>query len=189
MLVGRCRVLTALAAVLALAACAPFAGQAPAATSGPTASGFASRPAGEAAGVAAAPTPLTTSCEPTRPDALGPFYKPNAPLRTSVGSGYVLAGTVRAAGNCRPIPVTQIELWLANPRGEYDDARRATMRAGPNGEYQFESHVPVPYAGRPPHIHVRVTAPGHQTLVTQHYPQRGQTAATFDLVLVPTASG
>jgi protocatechuate 3,4-dioxygenase beta subunit len=45
--------------------------------------------------------------------------------------------------------------------------------------------VPVVYGGRPPHIHVRVFAPGFQTLVTQHYPTAGQTEATFDLVLLP----
>ncbi len=31
-------------------------------------------------------------CKPTQPDMLGPFYEPGAPVRTSVGSGYVLSG-------------------------------------------------------------------------------------------------
>jgi len=56
--------------------------------------------------------------------------------------------------------------------------------AGESGEYRFERNVPVSYGGRPPHIHVRVTAPGFEELVTQHYPERGQRKATFDLVLV-----
>ncbi|CAA9573800.1 MAG: hypothetical protein AVDCRST_MAG88-2608, partial [uncultured Thermomicrobiales bacterium] len=47
----------------------------------------------------------------------------------------------------------------------------------------FESNAPPPYAGRPPHIHIRVTAPGFPPLVTQHYPRAGQSTATFDLVL------
>jgi protocatechuate 3,4-dioxygenase beta subunit len=42
----------------------------------------------------------------------------------------------------------------------------------------------VSYGGRPPHIHVRVRAPGYEELVTQHYPQRGQRKANFDLVLL-----
>ena len=124
-------------------------------------------------------------CAPTRPDALGPFYVPNAPMRDSVGSGYVLSGTVRAAGSCAPIPEAQVEFWLANPSGVYDDDHRATMLAGPEGEYRFESHPPPPYTGRPPHIHIRVSAPGYRTLVTQQYPQPGETEATFDLVLIP----
>jgi catechol 1,2-dioxygenase len=96
---------------------------------------------------------------------LGPFYKPGAPVRTSVGSGYVLSGAVLAAEECKPISNARIEFWLANPRGEYDDAHRATVLAGERGEYRFESNVPVSYGGRPPHIHVRVTAPGYEELV------------------------
>jgi catechol 1,2-dioxygenase len=124
-------------------------------------------------------------CEPTRPDMLGPYYEPNAPVRTSVGSGYVLSGSVLAAGGCEPVPDARIEFWLANPEGEYDEAHRATVLAGERGRYRFESNVPVSYGGRPPHIHIRVTAPGYRNLVTQHYPDAGQTQATFDLVLRP----
>jgi protocatechuate 3,4-dioxygenase beta subunit len=60
----------------------------------------------------------TANCKPTQPDMLGPFYEPGAPVRTRVGSGYVLSGTVLAAKECKPIPNAQIEFWLANPRGE-----------------------------------------------------------------------
>src|SRR5215207_1563115 len=31
----------------------------------------------------------TADCKPTQPDMLGPFYEPGAPVRKSVGSGYV----------------------------------------------------------------------------------------------------
>jgi hypothetical protein len=34
------------------------------------------------------------NCKPTQPDMLGPFYEPGAPVRTSVGSEYVLSGAV-----------------------------------------------------------------------------------------------
>ena len=108
-------------------------------------------------------------CKPTTPDMLGPFYEPDAPVRTSVGSGYVLSGNVLAADECKPIRNARIEFWLANPRGEYDDAHRATVLADQRGEYRFKSNMPVSYGGRPPHIHVRVTAPGYEELVTQHY--------------------
>jgi catechol 1,2-dioxygenase len=124
------------------------------------------------------------NCKPTQPDMLGPFYEPGAPVRTSVGSGYVLSGNVLAAQECKPIPKARIEFWLANPRGEYDDAHRATVFAGGGGEYRLESNVPVSYGGGPPHIHVRVRAPGYEELVTQHYPERGQRKANFDLVLL-----
>jgi protocatechuate 3,4-dioxygenase beta subunit len=124
------------------------------------------------------------NCKPTQPDMLGPFYEPGAPVRTRVGRGYVLSGTVLGAEECKPISNARIEFWLANPRGDYDDAHRATVFAGQRGEYHLESNVPVSYGGRPPHIHVRVRAPGYEELATQHYSQRGQRRANFDLVLV-----
>jgi hypothetical protein len=79
---------------------------------------------------------------------------------------------VLAAEECKPIPNARTEFWLANPGGEYDDAHRATVFAGKRGEYRLESNVPVSYGGRPPHIHLRVRAPGYEELVTQHYPER-----------------
>jgi protocatechuate 3,4-dioxygenase beta subunit len=116
---------------------------------------------------------------------LGPFYEPGAPVRTSVGSGYVLSGAVLAADACEPVAEARIEFWLANPAGEYDDAHRATVPVGDGGKYRFESNVPVAYEGRPPHIHIRVTARGYRELVTQHYPDADQTGANLDLILEP----
>jgi protocatechuate 3,4-dioxygenase beta subunit len=127
--------------------------------------------------------PAAASCVPTRADALGPFYKPNAPMRTRVGSGHVLKGTVLSAANCAAIPGARIEVWMAGPDADYADEFRATLIADAQGQYRFESHRPPPYSGRPPHIHVRVNVPGYQTLVTQYYPKPGQSEGTFDLVL------
>ena len=124
-------------------------------------------------------------CPPTPPDALGPFYEPNAPVRTSVGEGYRLAGTVRAAGDCRRLPGARVEFWLVNEDGEYDDDHRATVPVGPDGTYRFESNRPVGYGGRPPHVHIRVAARGFRPLVTQHYPRGDQDGASLDLVLRP----
>ena len=58
------------------------------------------------------------------------------------------------------------------------------MFAGQSGEYRLVSNVPVSYGGRPPHIHVRVRASGYEDLVAQHYPERDQRKANFDLVLL-----
>jgi protocatechuate 3,4-dioxygenase beta subunit len=125
------------------------------------------------------------TCEPTSNDALGPFYKPNAPVRSSVGTGYVLQGVVRTAKDCSPVAGAMVELWLAGPNGEYDNAHRATIIADASGAYRFESNVPPPYYGRPPHIHLRISANGFATLVTQHYPAVGTRDAVFDIVLDP----
>jgi protocatechuate 3,4-dioxygenase beta subunit len=124
-------------------------------------------------------------CTPTPPDALGPFYKPKAPLRNSVGKGYELNGKVLSSKDCAPLKEARIELWMAGPDGEYKDDYRATVLANESGEYGFESHLPPSYLRRPPHIHIRVTADGFNTLSTQHYPAEGSSKAEFDLVLIP----
>lgn len=151
---------------------------------GPLGSTSQQRAPGALPNIPSAPAAMSAPCEPTRVDSLGPFYKPNAPARSSVGNGYALSGSVRAASGCRPLAGAQIEFWLANAQGVYDDAHRAMVLAGSAGEYRFESNPPPPYAGRPPHIHIRITATGFQPLVTQHYPQSGEREAVFDLVLV-----
>jgi len=125
------------------------------------------------------------ACVLTRADGLGPFYEPDAPERDHTGQGLVISGTVRSARDCSPLGGAMIEWWSANPRGDYDKGHRATQRAGADGSYQYTTDFPGRYPGRPPHVHVRVTAPGHRTLITQVYPQPAQTALSVDLVLAP----
>lgn len=128
--------------------------------------------------------PEVTDCTPTRADAEGPFYEPNAPERTSVGKGHILRGVVRSSVDCGPLPGARLEFWQVNEQAEYDDDHRATLYAGAAGSYSFESNFPSGYNGMPPQIHLRVEAEGYQTLITQFYPREGETEATFDIVLV-----
>ena len=115
------------------------------------------------------PSDAQSTCVPTRPDSEGPFYKPNAPERASIGRGLVVAGVVRKAGNCAPIPNARIEWWQVNPQGEYDDAHRATQTADAEGRYRFETIVPALYPGRARHYHVKVQPKGGRLLTTQLY--------------------
>lgn len=124
------------------------------------------------------------ACVPTAPDSLGPFHTPNAPERSSTGRGLVVTGTVRSASGCGHIPGARIEWWSVNPRGSYDDDHRATQRADAEGRVRYETDFPVRYFGRPPHLHVRVTASGHRTLITQLYPTPPQTTLIADFVLI-----
>lgn len=124
-------------------------------------------------------------CTPTAPDALGPFYKPNAPVRSKVGEGYVLSGVVRSSRDCSIVANAMLEFWMVGPDGNYDDDHRAIVFSDKSGAYSFESEVPQPYAGRPPHIHIKISAKGFKTLVTQHYPAKRKAKASFDIVLVP----
>jgi len=124
-------------------------------------------------------------CSPTPSDALGPFYKPGAPRRRQIGSGYNLIGIVVSAADCEPIPNANIEIWMAGPEGEYSDAYRATIKTDRSAAYRFQSHFPSGYYGRPPHLHMKISAKGYETLVTQHYPEDGQVEGVFDIVLIP----
>jgi len=78
-----------------------------------------------------------------------------------------------------------IEFWQTAPNGRYDDAHRAAIISDRSGRYQLETDAPPAYYARPPHIHIRVSAKGFVTLVTQHYLQPGSKNANFDLVLIP----
>lgn len=124
-------------------------------------------------------------CVPTPADELGPFYRPGAPIRDKVGSGYRLKGRVLSGRDCRPLAGARVEYWLVNPQGEYDDDHRATLYSDRHGYYHCETNRPTDYVGRLPHIHLLVNAAGHHQLITQHYPAQGQTVAQFDLVLEP----
>lgn len=117
-------------------------------------------------------------CVPTRPDALGPFYRAGAPARvdlagTEPGEPMGLEGQVLDA-DCRPIPGAQVEVWQADREGDYhDDRLRATLIADAEGRYAFTSIMPGRYLQasglRPAHIHFRVSASGFSTVVTQVY--------------------
>jgi len=123
-------------------------------------------------------------CPPTAPDMLGPFYKPNAPERAKTGTGIVITGAVRSAKDCAVLPGARVEWWSADERGEYRDDLRATQHADAQGRFTYETISPGRYPGRPPHLHVRITAPNHKTLVTQLYPQPSQRSITTDFILI-----
>ena len=129
------------------------------------------------------------TCTPTPWDEIGPFYRPNAPERTSIGKGYLLSGTVRSAEDCRPLHNVRIEVWQAGPDGRYDDAYRATLFSDRSGRYRLQTSIPPPYGSRPPHIHFLVDGKGFEGLITQHYPKKGKKRAGFDLVLEPEKPG
>ena len=123
------------------------------------------------------------ACTPTPPDMLGPFYKPNAPERTRTGTGIVDTGAVRSAKGCAVLPGARVEWWSADERGEYRDELRATQHTDAQGRFTYETVRPGRYPGRPPHLHVRITAAAHKTLVTQLSPQPAERAIKTDFVL------
>jgi protocatechuate 3,4-dioxygenase beta subunit len=126
-----------------------------------------------------------TACPPTAPDMLGPFYVAGAPERSKTGDGLTVQGTVRSTRDCKALPGAKLEWWSANPRGEYDEAHRATQMADAEGRFRYVTDMPGKYPGRPVHLHVKVSARGHKVLVTQVYPKPGQNSIAFDFNLPP----
>lgn len=123
-------------------------------------------------------------CETTT-DILGPFYRPDAPVRNNllvknaVGQEVILSGTVKHKDCIRPLNNACVELWHCSAEGVYDNESPEFLYRGKtfcdeNGNYQFTSIIPVPYGigngeTRPAHFHLMVSAPGYQSLITQLY--------------------
>lgn len=129
-----------------------------------------------------APPSTNSRCQLTQGSGGDPFYKPNAPVRSRVGTGFVLTGIVRSGIDCAAMRGTRVELWLRGPDGLYDDVHRGMVITDGNGRYRFESNFP---GGGLPHIHVRVAAPGYRPLETRYVPRAGATTGVLDLVLEP----
>ncbi len=126
------------------------------------------------------PLVVTTpaSCTPTFDDGVSPTYKPNAPLRSSVGHGHILSGVVRSSRDCTPIANAQIELWPEYLGRGHPDTTRATVFTDNSGRYRFECEPPE-------HIHIQISAPCYRTIGQNSYHPRGQTEGRFDVVLAP----
>ena len=122
-------------------------------------------------------------CETTS-DILGPFYRPNSPVRNNLrianvaGTPVELSGIIRQSDCKTPCKKAKIELWHCDSAGVYDNSSdeyryRATLYTDDNGRYSVKSILPPPYdAGgfiRPAHFHMMITADGYQPLVTQLY--------------------
>jgi catechol 1,2-dioxygenase len=118
----------------------------------------------------------------------GPFYRGGAPFRGKLtppfasGTLLVVYGQVFGLGSRAPLSEARLDVWQADEGGRYDmsDASaerregydyRARLMPDERGAYEFETIHPGAYrAGsgwRASHIHYRVEAPGHRSVVTQ----------------------
>jgi protocatechuate 3,4-dioxygenase beta subunit len=137
-----------------------------------------------AATSAGAPASAATRCAPTLDDGAGPFGRGEPPLRTKIGTGHVLVGTVLSV-DCKPVARARVHLWQANRRGEYTRAGSATVVTNRLGRFRLEGPRPVSYEGRPPHIHLRIVARDHEILLTRYVP-RPPTARSGSIRVVLT---
>jgi protocatechuate 3,4-dioxygenase beta subunit len=130
------------------------------------------------------------SCGPTGPATAGPFYVSNAPATVNInllnapGTALEVAAIVLGGADGRsPLAGAKVELWHADSDGHYhpeadgDISRyrpdeinlRGQGVAGADGRLSFYSIVPGRYGNRRRHLHWRIGAAGHRTLVTQTY--------------------
>jgi catechol 1,2-dioxygenase len=134
---------------------------------------------------------------PTTTDILGPFYRPGAPLRTNLrlansnGTPIVLKGNIFKEDGKTPINNALVEIWHCDENEVYDNASdeykyRGGQKTKTDGKYEFKSILPVPYKAdqndesswRPAHIHMRVSVPNQQDLITQIYFKGGKYVET-----------
>lgn len=122
-----------------------------------------------------------TYCTATEANIEGPFFKPSAPERSTLGPAGAkgvalrLAGCVRSS-RCEPLAGAHIEVWQADHLGAYDHHGfdfRGRLATGEGGRWELSSVVPGHYLNgasyRPAHVHVKVHARGHRSLTTQLY--------------------
>ena len=127
------------------------------------------------------------ACAPTAPDAFGPFGRSIPPQRAKIGKGHVLTGTVLSSVNCAPLAGAQVQVWQVSKSGRYTVAGSATVITDREGRFRFEGPYPPQYEGIPPHIHLRVVAKNHVTLLARFVPRPGERRGSIRLVLRPIA--
>ena len=126
---------------------------------------------------------FTGDCDTTN-DILGPFYRPEAPIRSDLtyeglpGTRIILKGKVFKSDCITPLIDALVEIWHCNTEGEYDNEtkdfkQRACWKTNEKGEYSFKTIIPGKYLNgelyRPSHIHYRVTEKSNKELISQIY--------------------
>jgi protocatechuate 3,4-dioxygenase beta subunit len=124
----------------------------------------------------------------------GPFYPNRLPLDTdndllilndgltpAVGEVTHLSGRI-LDGRGNPVRNASVEIWQVDAQGIYlhsNDRNQSKRDAnfqgygrfltGSTGEYYFRTIKPVPYPGRTPHVHFKITRGSQRLLTTQCY--------------------
>jgi protocatechuate 3,4-dioxygenase beta subunit len=128
------------------------------------------------------------ACGVTESAPAGPYYVANAARVTNInvlkmrGTPMLVAGVIRGQDGAA-LADALVEIWHCDAEGNYHpfdqgDVKdfkpqqlnlRGIARTDTRGRYAFESIVPAQYSSRRRHIHWKVSAPGHRTLITQSY--------------------
>jgi catechol 1,2-dioxygenase len=124
---------------------------------------------------------------PTTTDILGPFYRPNSPIRIDInpkefkGERLHLSGIIFKEDGKTPYKNCMVEIWQCDSQKNYDNVTdnynyRGRQFTKVDGKYHFITVQPVAYPAapnsnvyRPAHIHMRISGEGQQDLITQIY--------------------
>ncbi|SEG05133.1 twin-arginine translocation pathway signal [Bosea lathyri] len=133
--------------------------------------------------------PAGGSYKPTEAMAGGANnYEPNAPLVENLGTGFVVSGLVRKAGNGEPLRNVRVQIWAATERGgERVPSNRGSVMTDDQGRYRLETSPIVPQFGQP-HIHIAYDDPGFATLFLRPVlNSRHDKTMNVDFVLAPAS--
>ena len=142
-------------------------------------------------GVRAQPAPSVSALRATPSQTEGPFYPVALPkdsdfdLLRNGGQNYPKGQSAWVEGNVsdlagKPVAGAKVEIWQCDHDGHYHhpgDGGKADQRfqgfgrvtVGSDGSYRFRTLRPAAYAGRTPHIHVKVRLGTRELLTTQLY--------------------
>jgi protocatechuate 3,4-dioxygenase beta subunit len=123
----------------------------------------------------------------------GPFYPDQLPLDQDNNLVNIAGHATQAAGEAtdltgrildldgKPLRGVTIAIWQVDHNGHYIHSGDAgagndphfqgfgRFETGQSGEYRFRTIKPVPYPGRTPHIHFKLSKGGRELLTTQLY--------------------
>ena len=144
------------------------------------------RPVAVGLALTASGTSAASRCQPTASDGAGPFQQSPlaAPRRARIGTGHVLQGRILRATDCKPVAGVLVVLWQAGPNG-YGPRGRGSVVSNRSGRFRFEGPVPASYGGRQPHIHIAVSDPAYEEVLTRYAVRQGAKTGRITLVLAP----
>ncbi len=130
--------------------------------------------------------PLAVANCPAMIGPAGDAQIPDGPERADVGDGFVLTGVVRDSSTCLPLADAKIAFWMTNESGEYDGVGEGVLYSNAQGLYRLESGIPGQYDNVTPHIHLAVSTPGYELIVTEFmFEESGLESGTVDVNLSP----
>ena len=134
-----------------------------------------------------APARARGGLEPTRTMRGGSNnYRPGAPLVASLGTGFVMSGTVRRSGDGAPLEGVRIQIWAATTRGgEREPSNHGSVLSAADGSYRLEMPQIVPNFGQP-HAHLAYDDAAFETVFLRPVmPSASDTRLEADFVLAP----